>query len=168
MNESIYQNLKGFFLPIIMHLSPIAFRHHQSSRLTFWHTSPKSVFLTFFFTYNWLVIPDFEHVEEISQARQLFYWPGPSGLWLNSKTASLIFPISPMIICTETNGPIGTKLCRNLCGVIHKSHYFVLIWQKNMTKNIGISNYKLLEPKQCMNNQMSDSSIHCSWLNKCW
>jgi len=62
---------------------------YQSSRLTFWHTSPKSVFLTFFFTYNWLVTPDFEHVEEISQARQLFYWPGPSGLWLNSKTAVL-------------------------------------------------------------------------------
>jgi hypothetical protein len=66
------------------------------------------------------------------------------------------------------NNRIGTKLCRNVCGVLHKSHYFVLIWQNNMTKNMGISNYKLLEPKQCMNNQVSNSSLNCSWLNKCW
>ena len=85
----------------------------QSSRLTFWHTSPKSVFLTFFFTYNWLVTPDFEHVEEISQARQLFYWPVPSGLWLNSKTV--------FVYCLYWKCNLGT-----FCMV--SSEYFSKIW----------------------------------------
>ena len=60
--------------------------------------------------------------KEISQARQLFYWPGPSGLWLNSKTGYCHHFASIVIVSVNFYdyiffSEITTQLQPNLVGM---------------------------------------------------